>query len=414
MSYYKQSELTERFHVSTKTVYNWVAAAKIGKNDLKLYSKGNSFVVAKTQENDLILEKLAKVGKRHRNAAYYKAVSPKPEFFDIYNDRQILDIITNLSVHAEIPLQYNYLQDGAKHWDDRMRRFESEGESNSLISTIELLQDNIVTIDRFIKNKNKVNVIDLGVGNARPVKNLLGHLKARGVLHRYIGVDISPSMLEIAKHNIKEWFGDSIKFEGYTRDISSEQFDDLVVADMLDEDADQTINIVLLLGGTSINFRSSNDAFKPIFKSMQRNDLLIHTLKPDTEASRRYLDLGPTPGSVSLAPNFKYILDLLNIDDKLYTTESGFDFEKKMRYVRVRLKAAIDIQFDLGGTKRRSVTLEKGQAILLFRAWHRSTPEIITELGEAGFMFLHASLTEDRQYFLSISGVEDQIDTDHS
>jgi len=221
-------------------------------------------------------------------------------------------------------------------------------------------------------------------------------------------------MLDIAKHNIKDWFKDTIKFEGYARDIASEQFDDLVVADMLDEDADQTINIVLLLGGTSVNFRSSNDAFKSIFNSMHRNDLLIHTLKPDTEASRRYLDLGPTPGSVRLAPNFKYILDLLNIDDSLYSTESGFDFDKKMRYVRVRLKSAIDIQFNLGGTKRRSVTLEKGQAILLFRAWHRSTPEIITELGDAGFMFLHASLTEDRQYFLSISGVEDQIDADRS
>lgn len=412
MSYYKQSELTEKFHVSPKTAYNWVSAAKNGKNDLKLYERGNSFVVAKTQANDLILEKLAKSGKRHRTSAYFKVISPKPGFYDIYNDRQVLDIITNLSVHAEIPLQYNYLQDGAKHWDDRMQRFESEGESNSLISTIELLQDNLNTIDRFIKNKKKVNIIDLGVGNARPVKDLLGHLKDRGVLHRYIGIDISPSMLEIAKQSIKEWFGDSIKFEGYARDITSEQFDDLVVADMLDEDADKTINIVLLLGGTSINFRSSNDAFKPIFNSMHRNDLLVHTLKPDTQASRRYLDLGPTPGSVSLAPNFKYILDLLNIDEDLYSTESGFDDEKKMRYVRVRLKSAIDIQFDLGGTKRRSVTLEKGQSILLFRAWHRSTPEIISELGNAGFKLLHASLTEDQQYFLSISGIEDKIGTD--
>jgi len=411
MSYYKQSELTEKFHVSPKTAYNWVSAAKNGKNDLKLYERGSSFVVAKTQENDLILEKLAKSGKRHRTSAYFKVISPKPGFYDIYNDRQVLDIITNLSVHAEIPLQYNYLQDGAKHWDDRMKRFESEGETNSLISTIELLQDNLNTVDRFIKNKKKVNIIDLGVGNARPVKDLLGHLKDRGVLHRYIGVDISPSMLEIANQNIKKWFGDSVKFEGYARDITSEQFDDLVVADMLDEDADQTINIVLLLGGTSINFRSSNDAFKPIFNSMHRNDLLVHTLKPDTQASRRYLDLGPTPGSVSLAPNFKYILDLLNIDEALYSTESGFDDEKKMRYVRVRLKSAIDIQFDLGGTKRRSVTLEKGQSILLFRAWHRSTPEIISELGSAGFKLLHASLTEDQQYFLSISGIEDKIGT---
>ncbi len=414
MSYYKPSELTEKFHVSTKTVYNWITAAKAGKNDLKLYDKGNSSVVAKTQENDVILEKLAKAGKRHRNTAYYKVVSPRPDFFNIYNDRQILDIITNLSVHAEIPLQYDYLQDGAQYWDDRVKRFESDGESNPLISTIELLQDNLGTINRLIKNKKRVNVIDLGVGNARPVKDLLSHLQAKGVLHRYIGIDISPSMLEIANRNIKNWFGDSIRFEGYVRDISSEQFDDLVVADMLDEDADQTINIVLLLGGTAMNFRSSNDAFKPTFSSMHRSDLLIYGMKPDTEASRRHLDLGPTPGSLSLAPNFKYILDLLSIDETLYDTESGFDFDKKMRYVRVRLKAAIDIQFDLGGTKRRSVSLEKGQAILLFRAWHRSTPEIITELGATGFTLLHASLTEDRQYFLSISGIGNQTDTNRS
>ncbi|MGJ5825989.1 class I SAM-dependent methyltransferase [Streptomyces ossamyceticus] len=412
MPYFKQSELADLYGVSAKTVYNWIDSAKHGQVDLKLYAKGKSAFVLDTPENRLVLKVLAEKGKKHRNAAYYKVVQPKVEFFDIYSERQILDIITNLSVHGEIPLQYNYLQDGAKNWEGRMERFESEGAANSLMSTIELIQDNLVTIDRFLKNKKKVNVIDLGVGNARPVKELLGHLLERGVLHRYIGIDISPAMLGIAKRNIKEWYGDAVHFEGYERDITNEQFDDLVVADMLDEEADQTLNLVLLLGGTSVNFRSSNDALKPIFNSMHRNDLLIHTLKPDTEASRRYLDLGPVPGSVSLAPNFKYILDLLNIDDSTYDVESGFDSEKKMRYVRVRLKAALHIQFDLGGTKKREVHLEKGDAILLFRAWHLSTPEIITELGKAGFMFLHASLTEDRQYFLSISGVERPNDSE--
>ncbi|WP_314410146.1 class I SAM-dependent methyltransferase [Streptomyces kroppenstedtii] len=394
-----------------RTVNNWIALAKSGKVDLELFSKGSYTYVLDTPANHLVLAALAKKGKRHRNAAYYKVVQPNPEFYDIYSERQILDIITNLSVHGEIPLQYNYLQEGARNWESRMERFESEGVTNSLMSTIELIQDNLVTIDRFLKNKKKVNVIDLGVGNGRPVKELLGHLLERGVLHRYIGIDISPAMLGIAERNVKEWYGDAVKFEGYVRDITNEQFDDLVVADMLDEEADQTLNLVLLLGGTSVNFRSSNDALKPIFNSMHRNDLLIHTLKPDTEASRKYLDLGPTPGSTSLAPNFKYILDLLNIDEPAYDADPGFDNEKKMRYVRVRLKTALQIQFDLGGSKKRAVSLEKGDEILLFRAWHLSTTDIITELGKAGFMFLHASLTEDRQYFLSISGVERPNDT---
>jgi uncharacterized SAM-dependent methyltransferase len=413
MSYYKPSELSEKFSVTPHTIYNWVSAAKLRKNDLKLYLKGKSYVIAKTQANDLILEELARSGKRHRSADYYKSINPKIEFYDIYDKRQILDIITNLGKNAEIPLQYNYMKDGAKHWERRMERFETEAATNSLKGTIELLQDNLATIDRYTEGKKKVNIIDLGVGNARPVKDLLNHLMHRGVLHRYIGVDISPSMLEIARQNVSEWFGDKIKFEGFVRDITFEQFDDLVVTDMLDDDADDTINIILLLGGTSVNFRSSMDAFKPIYNSMQRNDLFIHTLKPDTNVSRRHLDLGPTPGSFALAPNFKYILDLLNIDDSLYETEGGYDKEKKMRYVRVRLKSAINIKFDLGETSHRNVALEAGQAILLFRAWHRSTQEIIAELGQAGFMFLSAGLTADRQYFLSISGIENMMDEDN-
>ncbi|WP_435212612.1 L-histidine N(alpha)-methyltransferase [Streptomyces sp. bgisy034] len=393
-------------------MYNWIDAAKNGKVDLKLHQRGNYTYIADTPENGLALQWLAEKGKKYRNAAYFKTVSPRPEFYDIYSDRQILDIITNLSVHGEIPLQYNYLQDGAKNYEDRMVRFEVEASTNSLRSTIELLKDNLVALDRFLKGKKKVNVIDLGVGNARPVKELLGHLLERGVLHRYIGIDISPAMLGIAERNVKDWYGDAVKFEGYVRDITTEQFDDLLVGDMLDEDADQTINLVLLLGGTPVNFRSFNDAFKPIFNSMHRNDLLIHTLKPDTEFSRRYFDLGSKSSAVTLSPIFKYILDLLNIDESLYDAELGFDIERKMRYTRVRLKAAVEIQFDLGGSKKRAVSLEKGGAIQLYRAWHLDTPEIITELGKAGFTFLHASLTEDRQYFLSISGVEHRGDVE--
>jgi len=411
MSYFKHTELAEKYHVSLKTVYNWVDAAKLGKISLRVFRQGAYTYIADTPENEVILRQLSDRGKKYRNVAYYKIISPKSEFYEIYSERQILDIITNLSVHAEIPLQYNYLHEGALNWESRMKRFEAEGAHNSLMSTIELITDNLVMIDRFLRGKSKVNVIDLGVGNARPVKELLAHLLERGVLHRYIGVDISPAMLQIAERNIKNWYGERVKFEGYVRDITQEQFDDLVVSDMLDEKADQTLNIVLLLGGTPVNFRSSDDALKPIFNSMHRNDLLLHTLKTDTEASRRSLDLGSTPAPLEVASNpFKYILDLLNIDETSYEVESGYDNEKRMRYVRARLKTAIQINFDLGGTKKRTISLEKGEAILLFRAWHISAQDIISELGNAGFTFLHASLAEDRQYFMAISGVEVRSD----
>lgn len=410
MPHFRATELADEYRVNRKTVYNWIAAAKAGKIELILEGKGSSTFIVDTPANRRVLEQLAENGKKHRNSAYHKEVQPRAELYDIYSHRQILDMITNLNVRGEVPLQYNYLQDGAKNWKERMDEFEKKGSGNSLMYTIELIEDNLDILDRFLKGKKKVNVIDLGVGNGRPVKELLSHLLKRSMLHRYIGIDISPAMLGIANQNINEWFGDAVKFEGFVRDITTEQFDDLIVSDMLDEDADVTINLVLLLGGTSVNFHAPNDAFKPIFNSMHRNDLFIHTLKPDTAESRRYLDLGSKPGSESLVTSFGYILKLLNIDESLYDLEAGFDEVKAMRYVRAVLKTAIQIRFDLGGTKKRTVSLEKGESILLFRAWHLSEPELLDYLGKAGFTFLRASLTKDLQYLMSISGVENRTD----
>lgn len=260
-------------------------------------------------------------------------------------------------------------------------------------------------IERLLEGGKKINIIDLGVGNAYPVKELLGMLIEKEVLHRYIAIDISPSMLSVAEQNIKKWYGDSIKFEGYVRDISYERFDDLLVDDMLDEDADETINLVLLLGATPVNFRSFDDVFNAVNSSMSGNDLLMYTDKPDTETSRRYFDFNSLPGISRLSPSHQYILNLMNIDESLYDVEMGFDSAQRMRYIRVRLKAAITIKFDFGDTER-TVNLEKGDPILLLRVWHMTALEIISTFEKMGFTLLQSSLTKDRQYFLSISGIE--------
>jgi SAM-dependent methyltransferase len=405
MQYFKHSELTNIYHVSLKTVHNWVDAAKQGKVALKLHQTKNRTYIADTPENTLTLKQLSEKGKKYRNSLHHKVIHPKPDFYEIYNRRQILDIITNLNIHGEIPRQYNYLKDGALNWDSWLNRLAKEEVSNILKGTMELIRTNMGAIERLIDGGKKINVIDLGVGNAYPVKELLGYLIDKGVLHRYIAIDISPSMLSIAESNIKKWYGDKAKFEGYVRDISYEHFDDLLVDDMLDKDADETINLVLLLGATPVNFRSFSDVFNAVHSSMGGNDLLMYTDKADTEVSRRYFDFNSLPGTSKLSPSHRYILDLMNVDESLYDAEMGFDSAQRMRYIRVRLKASITIRFNFGDTER-TVNLEKGDAILLLRVWHMTALEIISAFEKTGFTLVQSSLTKDRQYFLSISAVE--------
>lgn len=405
MHYFKHTELAERYHVSLKTVSNWIDSAKAGKNGLKLNVGGKYFHILDTPENALILERLVEKARRYQSTQY-KVIRPTSKFYDIYSDSQILDIITNLKVYGEIPRQYNYLQDGAANWDNWLKRLANEESSNILKGTVELIQKNMETLDWLLEGNKRVNVIDLGAGNAYPVKGLLGHLIEQKLLHRYIAVDISPSMLRLAEQNVNEWYGDAVKFEGYVRDISYERFNDLLVDD---KEADETINLVLLLGATPLNFRSFTDVLKPVHASMGQNDLFMYTGKPDTEIARRYFDFGSAPGAGKLSPSHKYILDLMNIDDSLYDVEMGFDPTAKMRYIRVRLTSAVAIEFETRGTKR-TVILEKGDTILLLRVWHLSAFEVIGEFEKSGFTLLQSSLTKDRQSFLSISGVEARSD----
>lgn len=408
MLYFKHTELSEKFKVSISTVHNWIALTKEGKLDLQLHEEGKVVRIANTPTNLIKIEELVEQNKKFRNVRYHKVAEPTKEFYELYTRKQILDIITNLDTHREIPRQYNYFDEGATNWDQYSQHRWVEETPNLLKSTVELMGANMPALDKLLQGHSNVNVIDIGPGNALPVKELLEHLVENGMLHRYIAIDISEEMLHIAKRNINEWFGDKVKFEGYVRDITYERFDDLIVDDMLDKCADQTINLALLLGATPMNFRTPKDILKSICGSLGKDDLLVYTDKPDSEAERRSFNFNQ-PASATLSPNHRFIFDLLNIDDSLYDVEMGFNEQKKVRYIQVRLKVNLTIRFSFNGSER-NVNLMKGDAILLWRVWHMSALEIISCFEDAGFSLLQSSLTKDREYILTISGVDTNND----
>ncbi len=407
MPYFKHSELVTQYHVALKTVYNWIDAAKQGKVDLELLEHGGRTYIANKQSNVVVLRQLAQEGKKYRNARFQKVVAPKPEFYDLYNRQQILDIMTNLRTHGEIPRQYGYFNGGADGWDVVMRRHEQEeGLTNILKGTQELIHINLGAIDRLIEGYSKINIVDVGPGNGIPVRELLEHVMERGVLHRYIAVDISKEMLRIAERNLREWFGDALPFEGYVRDVTYERFSDVLVDDLLDRGADQTLNLILFLGDTPVNFRSFSDPLRTIYGSMDGKALLVCTNKPDTETSRRYFEFSATANRSELSPGHRLVLDLMNVSDDLYKAEMGFDERRMMRYVRVRLNTALTIRFRFENSMH-DVNLEKDSTILLLRVWHNSALGLIDEYQRVGLKLLQSSMTKDRNYLLTIFGMEE-------
>jgi uncharacterized SAM-dependent methyltransferase len=271
---------------------------------------------------------------------------------------------------------------------------------NSLTNTVQLLEINQDYLDALTENYTKVNIIDIGVGNGMPVRTLLEHFTKKGMLKRYIGIDISQELLRIAGDNFNAWFGNDFPFESYIRDINYERFDDLLVGESFGAEGETTINLILFLGGTLNNFRKPDHPLTTIHDSMGRNDLLLFTKKLDTEKSRRYFELA-APGNQEI----DLVLRLLNIDESFYTVEQFFDELKMARQVQVKLNVALSIHFDLEG-RQRSVELNKGDSILLWRAGHQSAVETIGQFDHNGFDLLQASRSKDQDYLLTISRIK--------
>lgn len=407
MRHIKHLELSEKYRVSLKTVHNWIDSAKQGKLKLKLQDYNGRLYIADTQSNHVILSNLAENGKKYRNTIHHKIVQPTDKFYELYNRKQILDIITNLRIQHEIPRQYNYFGQGAANWVHFTDNMDREVVPNILNQSIRLLEASRTKIDELIENFDKINVIDIGPGDARPVRGFLEYMRSKGILNRYIAIDVSQTMLDTAEKNIKEWFGDTISYEGHLRDITYQRFNDIVVDDMLDSNAEKTINIVLFLGGTSMNFYSPRDAYKVIYSSLSANDITIFTLKVDCNSEMEWHNfaVNADASAKALSTRYSYIFDLLNINESYYDVEMGFDDKNRTKYIRIRLKVGLTICFSVDGAEHR-VVFEKGETVVLWRAMYQTSLELLQDFKETGFTMLQASVTKDRQYFLSISGVD--------
>jgi uncharacterized SAM-dependent methyltransferase len=405
MHYFKHSELAKQYNVSLRTVHNWIEAVKSGKLALTLHQSGNTSYIANTTKNVATIAQLVESRKKYRNSNAVKVIIPKPEFYKIYDEHSIHDILTNLQVHHELPRQYNYMNGGATAWDMYAKRLADESEANLMNSTIKLLDINQNYIDSLLVKYKRINIIDIGVGNAYPTRPFLAHLFKQGKLGRYIALDISPDILAIAKKNITSWFDGEVSFEGHICDINYDRFSDLLVQEYVSEDAKETINVMLLLGGTLANLRSPQGAFKVIHDSMGIDDLLIYAKKLDTKETRQYFDFSNSPGVARLAEIHRLLVDLLGIEEQYYTVELGYDPDLKQRIEQIRLNISLILRVNYKNGQRE-IELPKGSSILTWRAHQQSAQDVHQQFSENDFYVLHSSQTNDESFILTVSRVE--------
>lgn len=402
MKYFKNTELAKIHHVSEKTVRNWISSTKDRKLGLEIITDSGRSYIANTRKNNQIVEKLVTKGKKYKNSRGFKAITPSDDFYTLYSQKEVLDIISSLSTHKEIPLQYGYIDGGAESWDNYSKRLVQEQTPNVLTRTINLLDQCSNYIDSLIGSKRKVNIIDLGPGNGLPVRGFLKSILKSGRLNRYIAIDISQDMLNILDKNINDWFDGQIKVEGYVRDFKQEHFADLIVSDYCEGEENAPVNLVCFLGGTLANFRHPDYVLQTISNNLRLNDLLIYTGYLDTSYTRRYFDLsGSTINDKNDTEPSNLIAHLLNVD-KFCDIKQNFDKEKAYRCKTMEPNVDLRIDFKLGGHPW-SVELAKGEKVLLWRHNHYSIQDLIELLSNNGLDLLQATKSKDQNYAMLIS-----------
>lgn len=404
MKYFKNSELMRLYNVSDKTVRNWIEAARQSKLGLELFEvKGKTFI-ADTLSNGMLLEKQTERGRKYRNQRTHRRVSPSAVFYTLYSPREIVDIIANIDIYRELPLQYRYRGEGATFWDAYLHKLYDAGRDNTLADTITLLGLNEKYIDALLSFYEHLNIIDVGVGNGLAVKSFLEHLYKTGKLKRYVGIDISPELLNITEKNIRRWLPGDLSIEKYVRDVTYERFEKILTDSAIDNTA-PTANVVLFLGGIIPNFREDAQPLKTIRDSMGKNDIVLCSLKLDSKNSRRFFDFSIDSDKAVLSMHDRQMLQLLQIDETLYEIEQFFDERQMCRLIQIRLRVGLSIQFKMGASLR-VIELQKGERLLLRRMRHYSTNDIVRQFEQNGLDVLQTTKTPNQGYILLIAKVK--------
>lgn len=355
MKVYKNIILAKKLGVAPSTITLWIDNALEGKNNLELYeySKGKFRVIA-NKRNDLELQKLKEKNQKYIPHEFSQIVEPEAEFYKIFNEEEIVEIINSLVTKREIPMKFAYKKYGADYWNQHITKNVENGTYSYTNIDISLLDSCLDYFNKKTKDFQKINVIDIGPGNALPIKDFLGKIKKTGKLAKYIAVDISEQMLKIAKENVQTWYPD-LKILTYLRDVEKQDLASI----LLKNSDNQTINLCFLIGGTIGNFKNEYHALNNLRNSLGENDQLII-------ANEIYWDLDEKAFNYDIYNEygrlFTWLPKLLNIYKETDELKKEFDLESGLIAYYFNSAKMFTLKI-----LNREIKIEKGLAIKVFR-----------------------------------------------
>jgi uncharacterized SAM-dependent methyltransferase len=302
--------------------------------------------------------------------------------------KQEFELITAIKGRGEIPLKFQYLGEGSRNWD-KIAKYRSKTGGITAIE-FNLLKKKIKLFLDPYSNIKKINVIDLGCGNGIASYPVLEELQSKKIKFKYIPIDISEELLNMAVKNVKAKFG-NVECKAFQLDFELGNFSDVIY----ELKKENSVNLLLFLHNTLGNFSDRNRILTNFRDSMSSDDYLIigveltnlykiHKILP-------YYRGKPTEDFLYFIPQ------KIGIKRKDTIFDVGWNESKKQIEARMILRKNIEVK--IGSEK---FILEKGEQILLGISV-KFTEETLTKLiSDVGFRTELLTTSEDRGYVLSM------------
>jgi len=306
----------------------------------------------------------------------------------MFTKRQEAELITSIQGRGEIPLKFAYLEEGAKNWEAiANERMKSSGGINLAESS--LLKSRVRHFIESFGNKNKINVIDLGCGDGSPAFPILDELKKQGIEFRYIPLDISSEMLDLAEKNVKKRFSCEIIKKLFDFELGN--FSDIAY----DLKSEGYLNLLCFLGSTVGNFSDRNRVLTNMRDSMGANDFLV--VGVEMTNFFKINKIIPHYKGI-LAENFLYYIPS-RVGIKREETEYEVDWNGKENQIEIWLSIKNNQKIKIG---EEVFKIEEGEKILLSRSIKFNEWTFTKLLSDVGFRTEILTTSKDRGYVLAM------------
>ncbi len=396
----KRSDVVKTYGVTRTTVKRWIDQAKLGKNNLILVEKNGKDFILDNEHNKIIIKKFVENGRKYDPSSPQKHVKPKKELYEIFNTEELAEIINCLENYSEIPNKFTYMNGGAEEWHKYAKNSVIRSIINPVTNTIEVLDSIYYFLENFIEKKQKFNVFDIGVGDLTPVKDFIRKLIKRERINKYIGLDFSQEMLNIANQKFTEEFKEKdIKYDMIKVDINKDNLIKLLFYESnRKENKFKTKNLLLFLGSTIENERDKIGTMINIRNSMSLEDILIIGETIDSESSKSYFNFNlsdkPKTKLEKISKRDKWVLETFGIQEDFYDVKMYYDDEDKSRYTKIY--PFFDIFIEISSEDfDKVIFLPKNKPIILWRHSHQSIRQIIETLDSVGLKPINFSTSKD-------------------